>query len=210
MLKLCQIFGFPKLLLWHNSRRTYLAHLMQCVLACPAFRGWNKCWRQGKDWIKERESAREMGKAYTLTQRGGKGIPLWARWVLHLAGSECCSGTLQHQGCMRFLHLCFRLVKLTAKTKKFQRYSFRFSNYRTLWPKSISASCHFSRLETFGFSFMTQQINAESSDPRSFIFGHVDHLCMWPHKIVMYYSPVWTVLALSKTCLILLCQPSFT
>lgn len=154
MLKLFQIFSFPKLLLWHNSRRTYLAHLLQCVLACPAFRGWNKCWRQGKEWKKE------MGKAYTLTQRGGKGIPLWARWVLHLAGSELCSGTLQHQGCMWFLHLFFRLVTLTAKTMQFQRYSFIFGNYGTLWPTSISAGCHFCRLETFGFSIMTQQINA--------------------------------------------------
>lgn len=156
MLKLCQIFSFPKPLLWHNSKRTYLAHLLQCVLACPAFRGWNKCWRQGKEWTKERE----MGKAYTLTQRGGKGIPLWARWFLHLAGSERCSGTLQHQGCMWFFHLCFRLVMLTAKTEKFQRYSFIFSNCRTLWPTSISTHCLFCRLETFGFFFMTQQINA--------------------------------------------------
>lgn len=66
MLKLFQIFSFPKLLLWHNSRRTYLAHLLQCVLACPAFRGWNKCWRQGKEWKKERE---RWGKP-TLWLRG--------------------------------------------------------------------------------------------------------------------------------------------
>lgn len=88
---------------------------------------------------------------------------------------------------MWFLHLCFRLVKLTAKTKKFQRYSFIFSNYRTQWPTSISAGCHFRRLEIFGFSFMTQYMNGLLP---GLLFLDTLDTSTWDHTwIVMFVSP---------------------
>lgn len=79
VLRLCQYFGSPKLFLWHRSRKTYLAHLLQCVfwLALLSMDGMSARGRENIYIERDRqiEREREMGKAYTLTQRGGKGIP---------------------------------------------------------------------------------------------------------------------------------------
>lgn len=85
VLKLCQCFSLPKPLFWHWSKRTYLAHLLDCVfwLALLSMDGMRARGRENREkdrqtdkhTERESESERELGKAYTLTQRGGKGIP---------------------------------------------------------------------------------------------------------------------------------------
>ncbi len=73
VLRLCQCLGLPKPLFWHWSRRTYLAHLLQCVfwLALLSMDGMSARGRENRErerqTDRQTERERELGKAYTLT-----------------------------------------------------------------------------------------------------------------------------------------------
>lgn len=62
VLRLPPCFGFPKPFLWHSGRKTYLAHLLQCVF-WPALLSVDGISARGRENIERGRQDKESASA---------------------------------------------------------------------------------------------------------------------------------------------------